>query len=98
MQQPEYVDISAYLVLEPSWHNHRRDDQGRLILEGGKVAKITQQRPSVTRGGVVTRVTFRVDAGAFLPLQPEAVVHIHPGNAETVTVEATDPREGAPDD
>lgn len=95
-KQPEYVDVTAYLVVEPKWNHNSywQDDQGRPILSGGRVTKATQQRPTLGKnGGVITKVTLRIDSGCFLPLQPEAVVHLHPGNAETIEVEAVDPRE-----
>jgi hypothetical protein len=101
MKQPDHVDVPVYLLVEPRWASNRfaRDDQDRPILTGARVVKATQQRPSVgPRGGVITKITLRIDAGAFLPLQPEAVVHIHPGEAETVEVEASDPRDGGESD
>jgi hypothetical protein len=91
--QPEYVDVETYLVIEPKWSEWGSDAQDRPILSSAKVAKTTTKRPEVTKGGVVTKVKFRIDAGCFLPLQPEAVVHVHAGNAETIEVEALDPRE-----
>lgn len=94
-KQPEYVDVSTYLVIEPEWKAswYGLDHADRPILAGGKVTKNTVKKPNVTRGGVVTKITLRIDAGCFLPLQPEAVVHINAGNAEVVEVEAVDPRE-----
>lgn len=94
--QPEYVDVATYLVIEPKWGTgyYSTDDQGRPLLEGGRVTKHTITRPNITHGGVVTKITLRIDAGCFLPLQPEAVVHINAGNAEVIEVEAVDPREG----
>lgn len=94
-KQPNYVDVSTYLVIEPEWKPtwHGKDHADRPILKGGKVTKHTIQKPNVTRGGVVTKITLRIDAGCFLPLQPEAVVHVHAGNAETIEVDALDPRE-----
>lgn len=94
LQQPDHVDVAVYLLVEPRWKHYGKDDQGRPILDSGRVVKATQSRPTVGRaGGVITKVTLRIDAAAFLPLQPEAVVHVHAGNAETVEVEAVDPRE-----
>jgi hypothetical protein len=101
-QQPEHVDVDVYLLVEPRWADTRysrgSDAQGRPVLEGGKVVKATQSRPTVGKaGGVIAKVTMRIDAGCFLPLQPEAVIHIHPGNAETIEVEAIDPRIDEPE-
>ena len=93
--QPSYVDVDFYVVVEPEWKNRRwsSDAQDRPILEGAKATKITQGKPNVTKGGVVTKLTLRFPASSFLPLQPEAIVVIQPGEAETITVEAHDPRE-----
>lgn len=100
--QPASVDVPVYLLVEPTWGDRRRswerDDQDRPILLGAKVTKATQGRPTVPRdGGVVMRLTLRVPAGAFLPLQPEAVVVVSMNDLETVMVEAVDPRDGEPD-
>lgn len=94
-KQPTHVDVEVYLVAEPTWRDRRywKDDQGRPVLEGAKVVKATQGRPSVSKDGVVTKLTLRFPASAFLPLQPEAIVVIAPGDAETIQVEAHDPRE-----
>lgn len=99
---PKTVSVTAYLVLEPKWGDTRypfeRDEDGEPLLIGGKVAKVTANRPNVGKdGGVVTKVTFEVDSGLFLPLRPEAVVHVYAGNAEVVEVEAVDPREEGSD-
>lgn len=97
--QPDHVDVTVYLVAEPQWKERRwyADAQGRPILEGAKIVKHTQQKPTVAREGVVTKLTLRFPAASFLPLQPEAVVVIQPGDAETIIVEAHDPREGETD-
>lgn len=93
-QQPETVDATFYAVVVPEWSRYQRDSEDRPILAGAKVERVTQNRPtSVKNGGVVTRLTIRLDAGALLPLQPQAVIHISPGQAELIEVTATDPRE-----
>lgn len=90
-QQPESVDVTAYIVIEPRWSNSR-DAAGRPILEGAKVAKVTQARPESVRGdSLVTRITFAVDADALLPLQPQAVVHIGAQDVEVMQVVAEHP-------
>ena len=95
--QPDHIDVPVYLLIEPKWARWR-DAQGRPVLEGGRVTRATVKRPAVGRdGGVVTRLTLRIDTGVFLPLQPEAVVHVHAGNAETIEVEAIAPREESDD-
>ena len=91
-KQPTSVTVEAYLVLEPKWSEWQRDEEGECVLAGGKVSRVTQKRPDVA-SGVVTKVRFKVDAGVFLPLRPEVEIHLHPGNTETVVVEAVDPRE-----
>lgn len=90
--QPETVDVEFYVLAEPVWHDWLKDAQGRPLLRSAKVVKATQGKPTVPREGVATKLTLRFPASAFLPLQPEAVVVIQPGDAETITVEATDPR------
>lgn len=91
-KQPEYVDVETYLVIEPRWKDWSKDAQGRPVLEGGRVVKQTANRPNVTKGGVVTKVTLRIETGCFLPLQPEAVIRVSAGNAETIEADAVDPR------
>ena len=98
-EQPEYVDATFYAVVVPIWApNYRgKDADGRTLLEGAKVERITQQRPqTVHKGGVVTRLTLRLDAAALLPLQPKAVIHVHAGQTEVLEVAAENPDEGDP--
>lgn len=93
--QPLSVDVPVYLLVEPQWKDRRwwSDAQGRPILEGAKVVKSTQGRPSIPREGVITKVTLRIPAAAFLPLQPEAVVVVSMDDLETIVVAATNPGE-----
>lgn len=75
--QPEQVEVEFYLTLVPEWSRHLRDANKRPILTGVKADKITKTRPDMVRGGgLVTKVGIVVDAAAFVPLQPEAVIHI----------------------
>jgi hypothetical protein len=97
--QPKFVDATFFAVVVPVWAPAWRgkDANGRPILEGAKVEKITQTRPSVVRGGgVVTRLTLRLDSAALLPLQPQAVIHITPGQVEVIEVLADDPEQVDP--
>lgn len=97
-QQPDHVDATFYAIIAPSWSRHRHDDRGRPLLEGASVERITKNRPSSVRGdAVVTRLTLRVDAAALLPLQPQAVVHIHTDDVEVIEVTADAPTEEKPD-
>lgn len=90
--QPEYVDVTSYIVIEPKWSDRLFDDRNRPILEGGKVTRAAQSPPGkVLNGGIVTRVTFRVDASALLPLQPQAIVHIHADDVSVIEVTADAP-------
>lgn len=91
--QPQSIDVPVYLLVEPTWSEWSRDDSGRPVLTGGKVVKATQKKPSVPREGVAVKITLRVPASAFLPLQPEAVVVLRESDAETIVVEASDPSE-----
>jgi hypothetical protein len=92
--QPDHVDATFYAIIAPSWSRHRTDDRGRPLLEGASVERITKNRPGAIRGdAVVTRLTLRVDATALLPLQPQAVVHIHADDVEVIEVIADAPAE-----
>lgn len=97
-KQPLYADATFYAQVEPKWGNtgaYWTDRAGNPILEGAKVATITQQRPEKPRRGVVVvKLTVRVPASAFLPLSPEAVVVVPEGMTETIMVEAADPTDG----
>lgn len=92
-KQPTSVDVPVYLLVEPTWKDRRwfGDSQGRPILEGGKVVKHTQSKPSIQREGVAVKITLRIPAGAFLPLQPEAIVVLRETDIETIVVEAEAP-------
>jgi hypothetical protein len=95
-QQPKSVDATFYAVVTPEWSRWGKDDNGRPILDGAKVERITQNRPTTVKGGaVVTRLTLRIDATALLPLQPQAVIHITPGQVEVIDVVAEDPEASA---
>lgn len=92
-RQPETIDVTTHLLVQPEWRDrYWKDAQGRPILQGGKVVKATQGRPSVPREGVAVKVTLRIPASAFLPLMPEAVIIVGADDVETITVEASDPR------
>lgn len=92
MKQPEYVDATFYAVVEPVWHPRWKDDQDRKILEGARVEKITKNRPASIRGdAVVTRLTLRVSVSALLPLQPEAIITVEPGQTAVFHADAVDP-------
>lgn len=90
--QPQYVDAAVYAVVVPTWSKYRSDAQDRPILEGARVDSIRQTRPtSLPKGGIVTRLTLRIDAAAMLPLQPEAVIHIKAGDVDLIEVTAAAP-------
>ena len=93
--QPQHADAAVYAVVVPVWSSYHRDAQGRPLLEGAKVERMTQKRPTgrLPSGGIVTRLVLRVDAAALLPLQPEAVIHVRAGEVDLIEVEAIDPRE-----
>lgn len=87
VSQPKFVDATFYAVVVPEWDRHWKDDSGRPRLNGAKVDRITQKRPErISGGAVVTRLTLRIDATALLPLQPQAVIHISPGQVEVIEV------------
>jgi hypothetical protein len=93
-EQPTYVDATFYAVIVPQWSKWYEDGKGRPILQGAKVDRITQTRPgSVKGGGVVTRLTLRLDAEALLPLEPQAIIRISPGEVDVIEVTADAPSE-----
>lgn len=102
--QPLTVDVSTYLVIEPKWgdigYAWGRDDKDRPILKGATITSATVNKPKrkITAGGIVTKVTLRVDANALLPLQPEAVIEINAGNTELIEVTADEPEADDVDD
>ena len=92
-QQPTYVDATFYAVITPKW-GYGVDERGRTILRGATVDRITQKRPGVIKGGgVVTRLTLRLDAEALLPLEPQAIIRISPGEVDVIEVVADAPSE-----
>jgi hypothetical protein len=92
MPQPDYVDATFYAVIVPEWSHYT--ENGRRLLRGAQVDRINQKRPEVVRGGgVVTRLTLRLDAQALLPLEPQAIIHISPGQVDVIEVTADAPSE-----
>ena len=96
--QPTSVDAEVYLQLAPQWSpaysTYWRDAAGNRILEGAKVVRHTLTRPERPAAGtVLVKVTLRLPAGAFLPLQPEAIVVVPDSMIVTtpLEVEATHP-------
>lgn len=93
--QPESVDATFWVTIEPKWHRYWTDQKKRPVLEGAKVVSMTQNRPTgrTKAGAIVTRMTLRVDSAALLPLQPEAVIHITAGQVDLIEVTADAPPE-----
>lgn len=93
--QPKEVEVEFFLLVTPEWSRHLRDDSGRPILTGIKAERITKGRPEVVRGGgIVTKLAVVIDAGAFVPLQPEAVIHIGATEVEVIhEIVATHPED-----
>lgn len=91
--QPKEVEVEFYLVLTPEWSRHLKDKGGRPILTGMRAERITKNRPDTVRGGgIVTKIGVVIDAGAFVPLQPEAVIHIGATEVQVIhQVEASNP-------
>ncbi len=92
MHQPKHVDATFYAQVEPEWSTSTYAGERQLV--GAKVVTITQKRPTRPRGGtVLTKLTVRVPASAFLPLRPEAIVVIPDDMTVTTPVEviAEDP-------
>ena len=94
-RQPEQVEVEFYLTLIPEWSRHLKDENKRPILTGVKADRITKTRPEVVKGGgLVTKLGIVVDAGAFVPLQPEAVIHV--GATEVQVIHQVEAREPEP--
>lgn len=98
--QPAHVDATFYAQVEPRWarpHPYWDDASGNPHLEGAAVIALTQSRPRKPRSGVVvTKLTLRLPASAFLPLQPEAIVVVPSDMIElgsVIEVQASDPRD-----
>ena len=86
-RQPKHVDVTTYLVVEPEWSQYNQVD-GHPVLKGAKATRVTKNRPGGRREGVAVKITLRVPASVFLPLTPEAVIEILPGQVEPIVVTA----------
>lgn len=94
-RRDEKVDATFYAQVEPVWGYTYGGEQ--RPCKGAKVVTITQQRPNKPRGGtVLVKLTIRLPAGVFLPLQPEAVIEIPASLSETHPVEITASDPSAP--
>ncbi len=98
-KQPQFVDATFHVIIKPEW-GRGVDDQGRSILQGAKLDRSTITRPQSMPpgGGVVARLTVRLDADCLLPLMPDAVIHVHAGDVETIQVNVEPPEEMQDDD
>lgn len=74
-KQPETVECSGYVVLEPVWSKWSRDTEDEPVLESIRATRLTKGRPTSARG-MVCKVKFRAPGRAFLPLRPVAVIDI----------------------
>lgn len=85
-RQPESITVEAYAVIVPVWKNsYYKDENGHPILDSAKVSRVTQRRPEAVKGGgVVTRLRFKIDAAALLPLSPQATIVITPNNTVVI--------------
>lgn len=91
-EQKEWVDATFYAQVEPVL------DYWKSSIDSAKVVTITQKKPDRPRGGViVTKLTIRLPAAAFLPLSPEAVIVVpenltdpHPVQVEAQDANADD--------
>lgn len=87
MNQPETVDATFYVQVEPEWFTSSR-------LRGAKAIRLTQSKPNPPKGGTVTcKLTVRLPSSAFLPLRPEAVIVVPEGMVieNPIEVEAVNP-------
>lgn len=89
--QPTSIDVKFYAQVEPRWGDRRRtyevDGDGNPLLLGGRILRINQERPARPAPGVVvTELTLRLPASAFLPLAPRVLVVVPAGSTETIEV------------
>lgn len=91
--QPQHVETSFHIVVTPEWSRHLKDGAGRPVLTGIKAERITKGRPDTVRGGgITTKIGLVIDASAFVPLQPEAVIRIGAHEVEVIhDITATSP-------
>jgi hypothetical protein len=76
MRTTRSVDATFYAQVEPEWGRSASYDPEPPIRRV-RVARITLTRPDRPKPGVVVvKLTLRIPAAAFYPLQPEAVVEI----------------------
>ena len=69
----DYVDTTFYAQVEPSWGYNQPGFT--KSLRGASVVRLTQTHPRQPIGGtVLVKLSLRIPAAAFLPLQPPAVV------------------------
>lgn len=97
-KQPASVDAVVYAQIEPRWaqSSYYRDERGNTILEGAAVTSFTQSRPRKPKPGAqVVKLTLRLPASVFLPLEPEAVVVLRADQIDSVPVQvvAMDPHD-----
>lgn len=86
-----HVPATFYLQLEPLWNY-----SGKLV--GAKAVRLSQNKPSrPVGGGVTVKMAVYAPRGAFLPLEPEAVIvipenmtHTEPVHVEALPVEEED--------
>lgn len=90
-RQPETVETSFYVVLEPKWSTWYKDADGEPVLDSVRAARMTKSRPTNTHG-LVAKIKVRTPGRAFMPLRPVVTIDI-PGDLlamDEVEAEAED--------
>lgn len=86
----EFIDVEAYLSIEPVWSRWNKTADGHPYPEGGRITGVTKKAPAGRQapGTLVTKIKLRIPIGAFLPLRPEAVITIPEGLLVGKAIEA----------
>lgn len=83
---------TVYLQIKPSYFTQWSSSKPQV--SGMSLVRATATRPrSPVAGTVLVKLTLDIDNAAFLPFEPEAVVHVKPGQTEPIEVTVNDPDE-----
>lgn len=83
----DMVEATFHAIFEPRW---ARGTTTRVMRM--EFVRATKNRPSSLRnGGVAVKLTVQMPKNVFMPLQPEAVITVTPGQATVILAEAVDP-------
>lgn len=92
-QQPEMVETTVYVQLDPKRHPYYSDR-----IQGMRLVTATSKKPEQLRGRIVVALKVRLPASVFEPLEPSATITLDESaimRREDVEVDAvTDEGEG----